>query len=643
MEYSTQLNKQWVRKGGDVYQLSKGALGQKLSYQDFKSIYQPQGLNIDIIPQYKEPAPTAPTQYKSAEEFYAARDARVSKPIRPKPEQITAPVTALKPSPVVSSGPIADVQKVFGQEWQPSPIFQEKGLIDKGIVGAVRIKGKPTVFTIGPGGTAIRTPEQFKSLFGTLNQEGIVGEVTPEQAKALGITETGDIITTSDSIRDKEAQEELDKLEEDEKKKLDDETEIDRLTREKKIRDLRIELGLDPDTGGPLAKPERPSLESDFEALRAEHGVGVLEQQINTIETQIQDAEASLRKGMYDVEGKLQPMELIGTEQRELARQGQEKIDTMVRRKNQLIAELNTKNTLVTNIMNLKQTDYANAVTEYNTAFNQNLQLISIIEGRETEERDIASANLGVITTMMKDSGTTWDELGDDLKAQVSSLEAQSGLPQGVIQSFMNETPDADLLTTTTSYDAAGNQIVSFIYKDENGKPGIVETVYTGGKKDEGGNGPSKWDEARSIIGANPDASYEQLESHLRENTKLSDSDIGVLLREAGKSKTVESELALDDNKLRQIAFSSIIDNPGQEKEVIDTFKESKLSITDPDTGKTTKYQLGSDQIKRLHEIVNEDQTAQLIINNPGKYRIGDKGVYEIKKGWRKDKLIYEF
>ena len=642
MEYSKQLNKQWVKKGGDVYQLANGALGSKLSYQDFQSTYKAQGLNLDIIPQYKEPAPTAPKEYGSAKEFYAARDARKSGTITPVTEPKTESVTAPKPAPI-SSGPIASVQKVFGSEWQPSPIFQEKGLIDKGIVGAVRIKGKPTVFTIGPGGTAIRTPEQFKSLFGTLNQEGIVGEVSPEQAKALGITETGDIITTSDSIREGEAQEELDKLEEDEDKKIDEETEIETLTRSKKIRDLRIELGLDPDTGGPLERPTRPDLVDDFAALRAEHGVGALESQINKIEAGIADAEATLRMGKANVEGDLSPMELIGAEQLEIERQGREKIDAMVRRKNQLINELNTKNTLVSNIMNLTQTDFANAVTEYNTAFNQNLQLLEIVEGKDADEASIASANLGVITTMMKDSGITWDELGDDLKAQVSSLEAQSGLPQGVIGAFMNERPDADLLTTVSSYDAAGNQIVSFIYKDKDGKPGIVETVYTGGVKDEDGSGGGKWDEARSIIGANPDASYEQLNSYLRENTKLSDSDIGVLLKEGGKSKTVEPELALDDNKLRQIAFSSIINNPGKEKEAIDTYKESKLSITDPETEKVTKHQLGSDQIARLHEIVNEDETAQLIINNPGKYKVEDKGVYEIKAGWLKDKLIYTF
>ena len=85
--------------------------------------------------------------------------------------------------------PIESIQKVFGAEWKPSAAFTPE-LQARGIYGAVRVPtatdpGK--VYTIGPGGEAIATPERYQELFGTLEQKGIVGEVSPEQARALGI------------------------------------------------------------------------------------------------------------------------------------------------------------------------------------------------------------------------------------------------------------------------------------------------------------------------------------------------------------------------------------------------------------------------------------------------------------------------
>lgn len=81
---------------------------------------------------------------------------------------------------------LTNIRTVFGPEWQPAPIFQQRGLTNQGIFGAVRIQGRPEVFTLGPGGTR-ETPESFSQKFGTLEQQGIVGEVTSEQAQKLGI------------------------------------------------------------------------------------------------------------------------------------------------------------------------------------------------------------------------------------------------------------------------------------------------------------------------------------------------------------------------------------------------------------------------------------------------------------------------
>lgn len=97
--------------------------------------------------------------------------------------QVQTPAPALTPAP----DPYANVRAVFGANWIPATTFTQRGLTAKGIYGAVRVTGTPTVYTIGPGGNKINTPQEYQNLFGTLNQQGIVGEVDLATAKKLGI------------------------------------------------------------------------------------------------------------------------------------------------------------------------------------------------------------------------------------------------------------------------------------------------------------------------------------------------------------------------------------------------------------------------------------------------------------------------
>ena len=82
--------------------------------------------------------------------------------------------------------PEESIKSVFGTSWKPADVFKQRGLTGKGVLGAVRVKGRPTVYTIGPGGSALNA-QQYRDMFGTESQEGIVGEVSEEQAKKLGI------------------------------------------------------------------------------------------------------------------------------------------------------------------------------------------------------------------------------------------------------------------------------------------------------------------------------------------------------------------------------------------------------------------------------------------------------------------------
>jgi hypothetical protein len=96
------------------------------------------------------------------------------------------------PQPTGQTGGQVDfsaIQRVFGPEWKPSPKFTPE-LQSRGIYGAVRIDGSPNVYALGPGGGYL-SAEAFRNLFGTENQQGIVGQITPAQARLLGIQTVG--------------------------------------------------------------------------------------------------------------------------------------------------------------------------------------------------------------------------------------------------------------------------------------------------------------------------------------------------------------------------------------------------------------------------------------------------------------------
>ena len=77
----------------------------------------------------------------------------------------------------------------------PAPTGAPEGIKavfgDRPVPRAVRLAGGQDVFTIGDKGKWIESPEEFEDIFGTREQAGIVGEITPEQAKLLNIRPEG--------------------------------------------------------------------------------------------------------------------------------------------------------------------------------------------------------------------------------------------------------------------------------------------------------------------------------------------------------------------------------------------------------------------------------------------------------------------
>jgi hypothetical protein len=422
------------------------------------------------------------------------------------------------------------------------------------------------------------------------------------------------VAVTSEEPRKKTAQEIINEAKataETAKKSAD---ELATLTTQSQIAALKKELGLD--TG----IPAKPTLVSDYEALRSSKGITGLEEQITALNASIADAEASIRQGMYNQEGKLMPMELIGTRQRELARQGQELLDTLNRRKQTMVDELTTKTNLVNNIMTLKGTDYANAVNEYNTKFTQAIQLqdmLSTEEQRKTAQENVvadnARANTTVMMNLMKDSGLSLPNMDESFQVSFTKELMKAGVSVDAISAFLEAEPTLKVDATTTGYDADGNQVISF-FSYNNGDPKLIKTIGTGASKESSAADvkSTDWTAAESFIDQNPKASYADLKAGIMQNTKLSNEEINTIL---ASKNIVEKETPMTEDYMVNVLKAYL--NSYGSTDTIKQVQSGKLTL-DKD-GKPTDIMLSSSQITKMKQLLSSNPTLLNIIRNPGK------------------------
>jgi len=85
--------------------------------------------------------------------------------------------------------------------------------------------------------------------------------------------------------------------------------------------------------------------------------------------------------------------------------------------------------------MKFKQQDFANAVADYNTRFNQAIQIYNIFDREEDEAIKDAKSNLevwnGMLGDQIKSGEITFDQITSVQKAAIEDLEIQSGIPVG--------------------------------------------------------------------------------------------------------------------------------------------------------------------------------------------------------------------
>ena len=193
----------------------------------------------------------------------------------------------------------------------------------------------------------------------------------------------------------------------------------------------------------PGARPEVPKLEETFQALREERGLEGLETKLNALKAQEDEVFATLRQRVQAARGKPVPLGVIAGRIGELEQQERENLDFIQRQKSRVIDELNTANATIAQIMQLKQLDYGNAKADYDTQFNQNLQVFDLMRGlrrdqidEQQRQIDNARANLQIYANAAMGGNLNYGQMSAEQKLTINRLEVQSGLPIGFIGSL---------------------------------------------------------------------------------------------------------------------------------------------------------------------------------------------------------------
>jgi hypothetical protein len=236
--------------------------------------------------------------------------------------------------------------------------------------------------------------------------------------------------------------------------------------------------------------PDVPSFADRFGQLRTEQGVAPLEQRLNDLTQQEMEAQAALRITKNAVRGKEGIAgNVVAGRISEVERTAMEELDFISRQKSYVTNELNTKYSIINNMMSLEQVDYQNATARYEADFSKNVQTLNLVSGiadaditLEQQQETNARANLEIIYKQIGAGKLDISTLSSETATLIKSLETQSGLPIGFFETMKAAVGDAEPLSITTRQDSSGKKYVDIITRAPDGTLSL-ENMYVGNER----------------------------------------------------------------------------------------------------------------------------------------------------------------
>lgn len=218
------------------------------------------------------------------------------------------------------------------------------------------------------------------------------------------------------------------------------------------------------------AAPAVPDLAKQFTDLKTTYNIDGLEQQMNDLDKQEQDAQAQLRANTVNEQGKPVAMNVIEGRVSEQTRQAQDNLDFITRQKTYISNQLQTKYKTIDTLMKLTDSTYDNSKAAYDSQFTQTLSLINSASAVDEKAKtdadraaDNARANAQIVINAAATRGVTYADMTPDQKVSLSKLGIESGLGADFFSSVLEKSSGKEILTQVVSADQTKMTIV---YKD---------------------------------------------------------------------------------------------------------------------------------------------------------------------------------
>lgn len=220
-------------------------------------------------------------------------------------------------------------------------------------------------------------------------------------------------------------------------------------------------------------KPKTVNLEESYQTFRTQYGVSDLENQSNTLQTQLNEITAAKQTRINAERGKTVATNVIAGRVSEVERQENERITAIQNQITSVNNQLTTKYNVINNLMKLRSQDYENAVSSYDKELAKNVSMFNVLRGLDEEvksenerQTDNARASLQILYNSITSGGANLADMPVETKTLVTKLETQAGLPPGFYETLKVKNPKAEIVSTYNWTSSSGQEMASVLTKD---------------------------------------------------------------------------------------------------------------------------------------------------------------------------------
>jgi hypothetical protein len=251
--------------------------------------------------------------------------------------------------------------------------------------------------------------------------------------------------------------------------------------RKEEIEKIKTELGT-------AEKPAIYKSADDYKKLRDEQGIVNDEAELAAIRDESTLGKQDLRK-FQATSGEAVPEAGRLGMMSEAERNLNFRLEGLAIRENTVLNRINSKNAYISNMVQLGQQDYTNALNDYNAEFTKNAKAIDLYNTQLDDQKKDALTGFTTLTNLLKDKNVDMANLSEGLKTQLQTLSLQAGLPEDTFELLMTARPDEKVLAPMTVDNAYGGKDIYFFTQDTDGNPHLVKTMSLGGASTGTGTG----------------------------------------------------------------------------------------------------------------------------------------------------------